>query len=47
MQAPMLLKTLVGKLVISAGGMTEIVLLGVSNVTREVFVIAVSQNGEG
>ncbi|XP_011023660.1 PREDICTED: lysine-specific demethylase JMJ25-like isoform X4 [Populus euphratica] len=44
MQAQMLLKTLVGKLVISAGGMTEIVLLGVSNVTREVFVIAVSQN---
>ena len=47
MQAQMLLKTLVGKLVISAEGMTEIVLLGVSNVTREVFVIAVSLNGEG
>jgi len=47
MQAQILLKTLVDKLVISAEGMTEIELFGVPDVTREVFVITVSLNGEG
>jgi hypothetical protein len=46
MQAQILLKTLVDKLVISAEGMTEIELFGVPDVTREVFVITVSLNGE-
>ena len=47
MQGQIFLKTLVDKLVISAEGMTEIELYGVPDVTREVFVITVSRNGEG